>query len=80
MPSFWMSYIQVDSVEETVRIAEQYDAKVEIKPQPAPGGGVFALIRDPAGAGFTCFEGEDPGGKNHSGNPCLLYTSPSPRD
>ena len=69
MPSFWMSYIQVDSVEETVRIAEQYDAKVEIKPQPAPGGGVFALIRDPAGAGFTCFEGEDPGGKNHSGNP-----------
>lgn len=57
MPSFWMSYIKVEDIQETVRLAEQYGAKVEVKPQTAPGGGQIALIRDPAGAGFTCYEG-----------------------
>ena len=69
MPSFWMSYIQVDEIEEVVRLAEQHGAKIEVKPQPAPGGGRVALIRDPAGAGFTCYEGDDPGGKDSSGAP-----------
>jgi len=34
-----------------------------------------ALIRDPAGAGFTCYEGEDPGDREE-GEPlrdCLLW-------
>lgn len=63
MPSFWMSYIRVADIEQTVRVAAEHGATVEIQPQPAPGGGLIALIRDPAGAGFTCYEGDDPGGR-----------------
>ena len=64
MPSFWMSYIHVDDIEQTVREAENHGAKVEVKPQSSPGGGRMALLRDPAGAGFTCYEGESPGGRD----------------
>ncbi|MEM6452154.1 MAG: VOC family protein [Cyanobacteria bacterium P01_D01_bin.105] len=58
MPSFWMPYIHVADIHETVRIAEQCGGKVEVVPEPAPGGGVIALIRDPVGAGFTCYQGK----------------------
>lgn len=62
MPSFWMSYIAVDDVQATADLAQQLGGKVEMPPQPAPGGGFFSLIRDPLGAGFTCYEGDDLGG------------------
>jgi len=58
MPSFWMSYIQVQNIEETVRVAKANGAIIELSPEAAPGGGLVALIRDPAGAGFTCYEGD----------------------
>lgn len=58
MPSFWMSYIKVQDIQQTVNDAKEFGAIVEIQPQAAPGGGLIALIRDPAGAGFTCYEGE----------------------
>lgn len=58
LPSFWMSYINVENIEETVHRARQHNAIVEISPQNAPGSGQIALIRDPAGAGFTCYQGD----------------------
>ncbi|WP_026970900.1 VOC family protein [Aliagarivorans marinus] len=58
MPSFWMSYIQVDDINATVSKAQQCGAKIELTPQPGPDGGLIALIRDPSGAGFTCYQGE----------------------
>ncbi|MEL7450308.1 MAG: VOC family protein [Pseudomonadota bacterium] len=58
MPSFWMSYIQVDDIDATVSKAEQHGARIEVRPEPSPSGGLVALIRDPSGAGFTCFQGE----------------------
>jgi len=64
MPSFWMSYIQVHDIEETVRVAKANGAIIEVSPEPAPGGGLVALIRDPAGAGFTCYEGDAFGGND----------------
>ncbi|PML82137.1 VOC family protein [Enterovibrio norvegicus] len=64
MPSFWMSYIHVSDIEQVVLDAEKHGAKVELKPQPGPSGGRIALIRDPAGAGFTCFEGEIESGRS----------------
>lgn len=64
MPSFWMSYLQVDNIEQTVLEAEKHGAKIEIKPQSGLGGGKVALIRDPAGAGFTCYEGDSKGLSN----------------
>jgi len=57
MPHFWMSYFQVDSVKDTVRIAEAQGGKVEIAYTKFNKGHV-ALIRDPQGAGFTVYEGD----------------------
>ena len=67
MPSFWMSYIHVENIHQTVIAAEKHGAKVEVQPQPAPGGGLIALIRDPAGASFTCYEGKALGEKDKAG-------------
>ena len=64
MPSFWMSYIQVANIDEIVQKAEQLGAKIEVQPEEAPSGGKVALIRDPAGAGFTCYQGEEMGGRD----------------
>lgn len=67
MPSFWMSYIHVRDIHYIVRVAEEHGAKIEVNPQAAPGGGLVALIRDPAGAGFTCYEGDDLAGRDDTG-------------
>lgn len=58
MPSFWMSYIQVEDVAATVENARALGAKVEVSPQASPMGGNLALIRDPAGAGFTLYQSD----------------------
>ena len=57
MPSFWMSYVGVDNLDAVVGLAREHGARIEVEPEPAPGGGHIALIRDPAGAGFTCYQG-----------------------
>ncbi|MEL7424006.1 MAG: VOC family protein [Bacteroidota bacterium] len=57
MPSFWMSYIQVDSVDDTVRKAKELGGIVELVDKEQPIGKV-ALIRDTLGAGFTVYEGD----------------------
>lgn len=67
MPSFWMSYIQVEDVDATVQQAESLGGKIELQEDNAFGR--VALIRDPLGAGFTCIQnhqmqsarGEHPG-------------------
>lgn len=59
MPSFWMSYIQVDDVTATAQRAADTGAIVEIGPSDFANGGRYALIRDPLGAGFTVYEGPD---------------------
>jgi hypothetical protein len=56
MPSFWMSYIQVESVKETVEKAKKNGGIIELIDLDNPIGGV-ALIRDNQGAGFTVYEG-----------------------
>lgn len=67
LPSFWMSYLRVADINATVCSAEEHGGRIEVMPEPAPGGGLVALIRDPAGAGFTCYEGPDPGGRADNG-------------
>lgn len=56
MPSFWMSYIQVESVEETVSQAKELGGIVEVVDMNNPMG-ALALIRDTQGEGFTVYEG-----------------------
>jgi len=57
MPSFWMSYIQVDDINQTAALAKANGGRVEVEPT-ADQGGLISLIRDPSGAGFTCYQGE----------------------
>ncbi len=56
MPSFWMTYISVADIDLVVSRAESMGAKIEL--QETNRKGSIALIRDPSGAGFTCFQGE----------------------
>jgi len=58
MPSFWMSYIAVDDAKAVVEQATRLGGKLELGPADYPGGGRYALIRDPLGAGFTVLQGE----------------------
>ncbi len=57
MPSFWMSYIQVNDIEKTVKLAKERDGIIELVEDNKPMGKI-ALIRDPLGAGFTIYEGD----------------------
>ncbi|MEM6461228.1 MAG: VOC family protein [Pseudomonadota bacterium] len=60
MPSFWMSYVHVEDIEETVAKARSHDgAIIEVEPQAFHANGRIALIRDPSGAGFTVYQGPD---------------------
>ncbi|MEM1109343.1 MAG: VOC family protein [Planctomycetota bacterium] len=58
MPSFWMTYIAVDDIDAVVAKAKELGAKVELEDTNPLGR--IALIRDPAGAGFTCYQGDAP--------------------
>lgn len=55
MPHFWMTYIQVNNRDETVEKAKKMGAIIEAV-EDLPFGKI-ALIRDPLGAGFTVYEG-----------------------
>lgn len=57
MPSFWMSYLAVDDIEAVVARAKTIEGSIiDVEPTPF-GDGMMALIRDPLGAGFTCYDG-----------------------
>lgn len=57
MPHFWMTYIEVNDVEDTVARAKALGGIIEMK-YIMKGFGRVALIRDPQGAGFTIYEGD----------------------
>ncbi len=57
LPSFWMSYIGVDNIDQTLDRARRSGGKVELGPLALGDGASIALIRDPLGAGFTVYQG-----------------------
>ncbi|WP_420573874.1 VOC family protein [Kordia sp.] len=57
MPHFWMSYIAVNNVEETVQKARELGGIIELQSNINVNDKI-ALIRDPSGAGFTVYEGD----------------------
>lgn len=68
MPSFWMSYVHVESVDAAVAKAKaQTGAIIEVQPQPFNGDARIALVRDPSGAGFTLYEGPEIAGAGQGG-------------
>lgn len=60
MPSFWMSYVQVDDLENAVAKAKSHqNVIVEVEPEDFGTDARISLVRDPSGAGFTLYEGPD---------------------
>jgi predicted enzyme related to lactoylglutathione lyase len=56
IPSYWMPYFQVTSVDGTASKAKELGGKVMIGPMEIPGTGRFAIVTDPQGAVFALFE------------------------
>ncbi len=56
MPHFWMSYFQVESTAQAVERAKESVGIIEIENANFYEGNI-ALIRDPQGAGFTIYDG-----------------------
>ncbi|MEP2718319.1 VOC family protein [Pseudophaeobacter sp.] len=58
MPSFWMSYVHVEDLDDKVAKARAHEGVIiEIEPQDFGKGNRIALVRDPSGAGLTMVEG-----------------------
>jgi predicted enzyme related to lactoylglutathione lyase len=52
VPPNWLSYFSVEDVDALVPKATSLGATVVVPATPIPGGGRFAVLRDPAGAHF----------------------------
>lgn len=72
MPSFWMSYIQVDDVTKTVERAKILGGIIELVDTDNKFGGI-ALIRDVLGAGFTVYDGSQLNSRTDSEENTLIF-------
>ena len=60
MPSFWMSYVRVENLEDTLLKARAHEGVIiEIEPVAFDDHSTISLVRDPSGAGFTLYQGPD---------------------
>ncbi len=55
MPSHWISYVHVPSVDEAADLATRAGGTVHVPPTDIPGVGRFAVVADPQGAFFSPF-------------------------
>lgn len=58
MPHFWMTYFEVNDLEQTIKKAKALGGIIELI-DLTNAIGKIALIRDPQGAGFTIYEGSE---------------------
>ncbi len=72
MPHFWMTYIQVEDVVETVNKARALGGIIELIDETNPVGAV-ALIRDPQGAGFTIYQGDQLNSRTSNATNTLIW-------
>jgi len=56
VPTAWLPYVQVDSVDDTVAKAKKLGAKVMVDKTPIPEMGAFAVLLDPTGGAIGVFE------------------------
>jgi predicted enzyme related to lactoylglutathione lyase len=59
LPPYWMIYIVVDNLDESISHCQQLGGKVISGPKSMPGHGRYAIIQDPAGAYSALFEPSD---------------------
>jgi predicted enzyme related to lactoylglutathione lyase len=56
IPSFWMSYVTVDNVDEATAKAEKLGAKVTMQPMDVLDSGRMSTIEDPTGAHLALWQ------------------------
>ncbi len=62
VPSHWMTYVSVDSADESATRAESLGATIVQAPMDVPGVGRLAFFADPTGANIAMFQpGDHPG-------------------
>jgi hypothetical protein len=59
MPTAWLAYVMVDSVEETVSKARKLGGKIMMDKTPIPEMGAFAVLADPTGGVIGVFESSE---------------------
>lgn len=70
VPSHWMSYVNVESADDSAGRAKELGATVLQEPMDVPGVGRMAFLMDPDGASFALFQpGEHQG---HDPEKCIL--------
>jgi predicted enzyme related to lactoylglutathione lyase len=53
MPPAWISYVTVDNVDTTAKLAEKLGGKIMAPPRDIPEVGRFAVLQDPQGASIA---------------------------
>lgn len=56
IPPHWMTYINVDSLDQSVKKAEKLGAKIIVPAKQVEDFGRFSIIQDPAGAHIALWE------------------------
>ncbi|NOT33927.1 MAG: VOC family protein [Candidatus Eisenbacteria bacterium] len=56
MPPFWMSYVATDNTDETAKKVKAAGGQVHKEPFDVPGTGRMAVLVDPTGASFCCWQ------------------------
>ena len=56
VPTAWLPYVQVDSVDATVAKAKKLGARIMKDKTPIPEMGAFAILLDPTGGAIGVFE------------------------
>lgn len=58
-PPFWLSYVAVGNVDQSVSKAQELGAKVFVPATDIPNIGRFAVLQDPQGAAFAVYRRQD---------------------
>ena len=53
MPPAWISYVTVDDVDASAKLAEKLGGKIVVPPTDIPNVGRFSVIQDPQGAAIS---------------------------
>ena len=56
IPPHWLSYVAVEDVDATTRMAERLGGKISVPPRDIPEVGRFAVLSDPTGAAIAVYK------------------------
>ena len=56
IPSYWLSYIAVDDIAESIEKIKKFGGSIRVEPFDAPGVGRMAVILDPSGIAFSVIQ------------------------